>query len=110
MESRLNGASAPRRSDLEPPNRSPKPAASRLLRLPEDPSTESELMVLEDRDPKSKLEEGLGGGAMGADFPLGLKPKSEAKRLSKSFMVDCYEIGSGKLRLKGEREEGGRGI
>lgn len=75
MESKSNGASAPRCSDPAPAKRSSKLPASRLLREAEDPNMESEPRA--DRDPKSKLrevalgrfEDPLGGGAIGADFP-----------------------------------------
>jgi len=71
MESKSKGESARRVSDPAPARRSSKAA---------------------DRDPKSKLrdaglEDPLEGGAIGADLPWGLRPNSEVKRPSKSFMV-----------------------
>lgn len=72
MESKSKGESARRVSDPVPARRSSKLEA--------------------DRDPKSKLrgaplEDPLEEGAIGADLPCGLRPKSEVNKPSKSFMV-----------------------
>lgn len=72
MESKSKGESERRLSDPAPARRSSK--------------------LEEDRDPKSRLrdaelEDPLDWGAIGADLPWGLRPKSEVKRPSKSFIV-----------------------